>query len=131
MGAVILFDGECSLCNISVQFIIKRDPSGYFQFASLQSQVGQTLLKEHGIEPTVTSLVVFDADTYALKSSAVIQICKHLTQPWKLFTVFRFIPLSFRDFLYDLVSKNRKKIVRAEVKSCMLPTTELKKRFLD
>ena len=36
-AGIVLFDGECNLCNGSVQFIIKRDPNGYFRFASLLS----------------------------------------------------------------------------------------------
>ena len=43
--AIVLFDGICHLCTTSVQFIITRDPNGYFTFASLQSEVGRTLLR--------------------------------------------------------------------------------------
>ncbi|MFN5344027.1 MAG: DCC1-like thiol-disulfide oxidoreductase family protein, partial [Bacteroidota bacterium] len=32
---LILFDGECILCNKAVQFIIKRDTKEIFKFASL------------------------------------------------------------------------------------------------
>jgi predicted DCC family thiol-disulfide oxidoreductase YuxK len=46
--AIVLFDGICHLCTTSVQFIITRDPNGYFTFASLQSEVGRTLLEKHG-----------------------------------------------------------------------------------
>lgn len=45
MKSIILFDGDCNFCNQSVQFIINRDPKGYFQFASLQSELGKKLLK--------------------------------------------------------------------------------------
>jgi hypothetical protein len=34
-------DGVCSLCNWSVQFILRRDPDGYFRFAAMQSPIGQ------------------------------------------------------------------------------------------
>jgi predicted DCC family thiol-disulfide oxidoreductase YuxK len=34
---IILFDGDCSLCNNTVQFIIKHDPNKIYKFASLQS----------------------------------------------------------------------------------------------
>jgi predicted DCC family thiol-disulfide oxidoreductase YuxK len=37
--AIVLFDGVCHLCTSTVQFIIKRDPHGYFTFAALQSGV--------------------------------------------------------------------------------------------
>ncbi|MCH7761547.1 DUF393 domain-containing protein, partial [candidate division TA06 bacterium] len=43
---ILLFDGVCNLCNFSVRFTIKRDPNLKFLFASLQSAVGQKLLKQ-------------------------------------------------------------------------------------
>jgi len=30
---IIIFDAECSFCNASVNFIIKRDPKALFCFA--------------------------------------------------------------------------------------------------
>ena len=47
--AVVLFDGVCTLCTWSVQFILRRDPNGYFHFAALQSPIGQQLLHTHGL----------------------------------------------------------------------------------
>jgi predicted DCC family thiol-disulfide oxidoreductase YuxK len=40
-GGLILFDGQCSLCDSAVQFVFRRDPAAYFKFASLQSSLGQ------------------------------------------------------------------------------------------
>jgi predicted DCC family thiol-disulfide oxidoreductase YuxK len=34
---ILLYDGVCGLCNRLVQFILRRDRSGVFRFASLQS----------------------------------------------------------------------------------------------
>ena len=59
MQRVILFDGECNFCDSSVQFIIKRDPYEYFQFASLQSEIGGALTKKYGIPEEVDSLVIY------------------------------------------------------------------------
>ena len=36
--SIILFDGQCNVCNTFVQFVIRRDPAGKFQFAPLQSE---------------------------------------------------------------------------------------------
>ncbi|HEY0262517.1 MAG TPA: DUF393 domain-containing protein, partial [Chitinophagales bacterium] len=44
---IILFDGVCNLCNGFVQFVIKRDKNALFQFASLQSEIGQEMLQPH------------------------------------------------------------------------------------
>ena len=46
---ILLFDGVCNLCNASVQWVIRRDPKGIFRFAPLQSETGQSLLRQSGL----------------------------------------------------------------------------------
>ncbi|MBV7506582.1 thiol-disulfide oxidoreductase DCC family protein [Bacillus sp. sid0103] len=130
MDRIILFDGVCNLCNSSVQFIIKRDSAGYFKFASLQSQTGQTLLKKHGLNNDLNSFVLIENDKVYLKSSAALRVCSKLGTVWRIFSIFRFLPSFIRDFLYDIVAKNRYKWFGKE-ESCMLPLPEWKQRFLD
>lgn len=128
--AIILFDGECNLCNSSVQFIIKKDPEGYFQFASLQGKTGQKLLKKCNIYHEINSIVLIENDRFYTKSSAALKICKKLEGIWKLCAIFEVIPTFIRDFFYDIVAKNRYKWFGRK-ESCMVPTLTVKKRFLD
>jgi predicted DCC family thiol-disulfide oxidoreductase YuxK len=130
MKAIILFDGICNFCNSSVQFIIKRDPAGYFKFASLQSDTGQQLLKRYGVSKEIDSLIVIEEQKVYIKSKAALQICRKLTGFWRFFSILMVLPPIFRDFLYDRVAKNRYNWF-GKSDSCMLPTAEMKKRFLD
>ncbi|WHX98215.1 thiol-disulfide oxidoreductase DCC family protein [Neobacillus sp. DY30] len=130
MEAIILFDGICNLCNSSVQFIIKRDPTGYFKFASLQSETGQRLLQQYKVNKQIDSLVVIENQKLYMKSSAALQICRNLNGCWRLLSILRVLPPIFRDFLYDLIAKNRYNWF-GKMESCILPTEEMKKRFLD
>ncbi|MDQ0970914.1 putative DCC family thiol-disulfide oxidoreductase YuxK [Neobacillus niacini] len=130
MGAIILFDGVCNFCNSSVQFIIKRDPTGYFKFASLQSETGQQQLEKYGVSKEIDSLIVIEKQSVYIKSSAALQISRKLTGFWRFFSILRVFPPVFRDYLYDLVAKNRYNWF-GKRDSCMLPTAEMKKRFLD
>ena len=127
---IILFDGVCNLCNGFVQFIIKRDPKAKFKFASLQSPEGLSLLNKFGL-PTIDfdSLVYINGDNYLIKSNAGLAILKELEGFWKLFHVFIIIPKFIRDFFYDIISKTRYKIFGKRT-SCMIPTPEIKQRFL-
>ncbi len=50
---IILFDGVCNLCESSVQFVIKHDAKDQFRFVSLQSELGQQILKHIGINPNI------------------------------------------------------------------------------
>lgn len=45
---IILFDGNCNLCNGGVQFVLDFDKEGLFRFASLQSEAGKALLQRSG-----------------------------------------------------------------------------------
>jgi predicted DCC family thiol-disulfide oxidoreductase YuxK len=130
MERIILFDGVCNLCNKSVQFIIKRDSAGSFKFASLQGETGQFLLKRYGLKNDLNSFILIENNKGYLKSSAALRVCSKLGSTWPLLSVFRLLPPFFRDFLYDIVAKNRYKWFGKE-DSCMLPLPQWKERFLD
>jgi predicted DCC family thiol-disulfide oxidoreductase YuxK len=127
---ILLFDGVCNLCNYTVQFIIKRDPKGKFQFASLQSEIGKELLKKFNLpEGSLDSFVFIKGDKYFLKSSAGLRVLKELGGVWKLLYVFIIFPRPIRDFIYNIVAKTRYKIFGRQ-DTCMIPTPETTQRFL-
>lgn len=125
---IILFDGVCNLCTWSVQFIIKRDPKEQFSFASLQSDVGKSLLEKHHLSD-VNSVVLIKKNKCYLESNAALEICHHLSNSWKLLTILKIIPSFIRNPLYRYIARNRYKWFGKQ-ESCMLPTEEMKKRFL-
>lgn len=127
---VILFDGVCNLCNGAVQFVVKRDKKKMFRFASLQSESGQELLNKFNL-PTddFGSFVLITGDNYLIKSSAALNVLKGLGGLWQMFYAFIIVPKPLRDFVYDLVAKSRYKIF-GQNNTCMMPTPELRQRFL-
>ncbi|MGO4889209.1 thiol-disulfide oxidoreductase DCC family protein [Anaerobacillus sp. MEB173] len=128
--AIVLFDGICNFCNHSVQFIIHRDPHGYFQFASLQSEIGKKLIKDYNIPDDLNSLIVIEDNKYYVKSSAALRISKNLRGPWKIFYLFLIIPKPFRDMVYSFVANNRYQWF-GKSESCQIPSSEIRKRFLE
>jgi len=127
---IMLFDGVCNLCNGLVRFIIKRDKKGKFRFASLQSLEGQQRLKRFGlVKSEFESFVLISDNKYYLRSTGALKMLRELGGVWKAFYVFILIPRPVRDFLYDQIAKSRYKIF-GKRDSCMLPTPELKERFL-
>jgi predicted DCC family thiol-disulfide oxidoreductase YuxK len=128
---VILFDGECNLCNGFVGFVLPRDPAGRFKFASLQSPVGQKLLSGHALPTnTLDSVVLVERDRVYSRSTAVLRILRRLNRLWPLLYAFVVVPRPLRDAVYDFVARNRYRwFGRRE--SCLMPTPENRKRFLD
>ncbi|WP_336769728.1 thiol-disulfide oxidoreductase DCC family protein [Bacillus bombysepticus] len=129
MERIILFDGECNVCDRSVQFIIQRDPIGLFKFASLQSDIGQELLDKYNAPSDLNSFVLIENDKCYFKSSAALRVCKNLKGAWKLLYFFLVVPKPLRDYFYSIIAKNRYKWF-GKKDSCMLPSPEVRKRFL-
>jgi predicted DCC family thiol-disulfide oxidoreductase YuxK len=128
---IILFDGVCNLCDSAVQFIIKHDKKDVFRFVALQSELGISICKYLGISfSKMDSIILFDPGTaYFYKSSAVIEIGKSFGGFWKLSPVLRILPIFISDYIYDYVAKNRYNWY-GKKESCMIPTAELKAKFL-
>ena len=126
----ILFDGVCNLCNSSVNFIIDRD-RGAFKFASLQSSEAQNLLQKSGIDSRkLESIVLVENDAVYNKSTAALRIAGYLKGLWPVAKVFLILPRVIRDFLYDIIARNRYKWFGKQ-DACRIPTPELRHRFLD
>ncbi len=130
---IVLFDGVCNLCNSAVQFIIKRDKKNIFLFSALQSQATEQLLQQQGIKLNNTkqpeSIIVLSKGKCYDKSSAALIIAKHLGLFWSLMQVFWIIPKPLRDAVYMFISRNRYKWFGKQ-ESCMIPTPELKAKFI-
>lgn len=129
-GAVVLFDGVCNLCNGSVQFIIRRDPAGRFRFASLQSEAGQALLRRHGLDPEdLFSVILVEDGRVHSRSDAALRIAGGLSGGWRAAGALRVVPRPLRDLVYGLVARNRYRWFGRR-DACMIPTPELRARFL-
>lgn len=128
---ILLFDGVCNLCNSSVQYVIKRDKKDEFRFVALQSELGQKIVKHIGLaDKNIDSIILYvPGIAYYYKSSAVIEISKSIQGFFNYGMLFRILPTSLRDVVYDYVAKNRYKWYGKQ-ESCMIPTPELKAKFL-
>ncbi len=128
---IILFDGVCNLCNASVQFIIKRDQQAKFRFAALQSEFGQKILASQNLDTSeLRTFILVDGDKVHLRSTAALEVARRMNWPWKLLYAFIIVPRPLRDAIYNFISRNRYRWFGAQ-ESCMMPTPELRARFLD
>lgn len=128
---VVLFDGVCNLCNASVLFIIKRDPSSRLRFASLQSQYGQEQMKKFGLSTSaLNSVLLVKEGKLFQKSSAALEIARMLTGGWPLMYGFIIVPGFIRNWVYDWIARNRYAWF-GKKDECMIPTPELKARFIN
>lgn len=128
---VVLFDGVCNFCNYWVNFAIKHDRKKKLKFTTLQGETAKQLLPKYNINPTGLSSVIFiDNGNAYTQSSAALRICKYLNGGWKLFYGLFIVPKFIRDFFYNIIARNRYKWY-GKRNECMVPTPDLKERFLD
>jgi predicted DCC family thiol-disulfide oxidoreductase YuxK len=129
--AILLFDGECNLCNHAVQFVIARDPKAYYRFAALQSVAGQQLLEQYQLPRSqFDTIILIQNNQVYTKSTAALRIVRKLYRLWPYLYIFIMLPKLIRDPLYDWIARNRLKWFGRR-DSCMMPTPEMKMRFLE
>lgn len=129
---LILFDGVCNLCSNSVKYVIKRDKNNKFLFAPLQSEIGKTIISEFKIDiAKVDSILLYNPikNTIVSKSTAAIYVARTLGLPINLLAIFLIVPAFIRNWVYDYIAKNRYKWY-GKKDTCMIPTPELKAKFL-
>lgn len=128
---LILFDGVCNLCNNSVQFVIKHDKKNKFLFTALQGETAKAILKEFRIDSSkIDSIILYEPEKgVSLKSTAALKIASKLGFPINLLTVFLIVPGFIRNWVYDYIATNRYQWYGKQ-DNCMIPTPELKEKFL-
>ncbi|CQR53602.1 thiol-disulfide oxidoreductase DCC family protein [Paenibacillus riograndensis] len=128
--SVVLIDGVCHLCQGLVRFIIPRDPQGRILFAPLQSEISRKLTNDSGLVPgQLSTVVLLENGVCYTESAAVLRIARKLRFPWPAAYLLIIIPRPLRDALYRLVARNRYRWFGRD-EQCMVPTPEIRKRFL-
>ena len=127
---ILLFDGICNLCNSSVKFILRHDKREQFLFSSLQSDASKKLLLQYNVKKiTMDSIVLIEDGKVYQKSSAIIRICQLLHWPWAIFSIAKYLPISFRDKLYEMIASRRYSWF-GKKDTCMLMIPKYKNRFI-
>lgn len=127
---VVLFDGVCNFCNAGVNFIIRLDKKKYLRFAALQSEAGQRIREEFGIAGNeFDSFLLYHNGQIYKFSDAGLKVYGMLPWYWKWTQVFWLVPRFIRDAAYRFIARNRYRWF-GKKEECMIPSPELKERFL-
>lgn len=128
---IVVFDGQCLLCNGWVQFLLRHDRAQRIRFASIQSAAGQQLLARAGLQVEgLQTLLVIDGERSWQQTAAILRVLHAVGWPWRLAWVGWLVPAPLRDALYRWVARNRYRIWGRSA-TCMLPALEHAARFLD
>ena len=126
---ILFFDGVCGLCNWSIDFVLKRDRSGIFQFSPLQGETARILLQSADRDDLNTVVLLVENRTYR-KSAAVVRVLWQLSLFWRIVgTVLWLVPLPLRNLGYSFVASRRYGWF-GKKETCRLPTPAERTRFL-
>jgi len=113
-----------------MQFVYRRDKKNIFKFAWLQDEKSREILNWFDLHSeNVRTIILIDSETVFFKSSAFLKIVRFLRFPWPVLTVGYLLPRIFRDWIYDVVAKNRYRWF-GKKEQCLMPTGDLLNKFL-
>jgi predicted DCC family thiol-disulfide oxidoreductase YuxK len=127
---IILFDGVCNFCNGAVNFTIKRNKQNNIRFAALQSDAGRKLVQQYDLPADdMRSFLFIENGKVYNRSTAALRVCRYLKGLWPVCFGLMIVPSFIRNGIYDWIAKNRYKWF-GERQECMIPTPEVRARFL-
>ena len=133
---LILYDGMCGLCQRMVGFVLRRDAVGVFRFASLQSDLGRSLVERHGRDPGIleTFYILSNYQTPSPvllnRAEAALFYLKQIGGPWRAFGLLSVLPARVLNWGYSLIARNRYRVF-GRCDRCFIPDVEYRDRFLD
>ncbi len=118
---LVLYDGQCGLCNRSVRWLIERD-GGRLRYAPLQGPTAAAARARFPqIPETLESVVLVEGDRAYLRSKAFLRLARYLRWPWRLGRGLAWVPAALLDPLYRFIAKNRYRWF-GHYDECRLPT---------
>jgi len=136
---LVVFDGNCVLCNGWVRWLMRRDRGDRFRFAAFSTPAVGPLLERHGLTvgagEAPGTVVAFrfppGADEQLLvRVAAVEAMLRELPRPWPAVgAALGWVPGFLSDPAYRLVARWRYR-VWGRLESCPIPTVEERARFL-
>lgn len=113
---LVLFDGECGLCDRTVNFLLAEDTAQALRFAPLQGPTAAPLLRKHSLDAQpLRSVISVECEGAAneralVKSAAVAAALDSIGGLWRVSAwMMRLVPRPVRDAAYDFIAARRHK----------------------
>ena len=116
MPHLILYDGQCGLCDQVVRFLLLADKQGRFRFAPLDGKTAVTVLKSWFPEGKVPDTVIL-VEQYGeigeriwTRSDVIIRIGEILDGMYRGLLLMKLLPRPVRDGLYGMAARVRRSL---------------------
>ena len=135
-GPVVLFDGECPLCNRSVAFLARHDHAHRLRYAHLQGRFAAEHLTPElcsaARDGSVVLLEPEEGGRVSLRSAAVLRALAHTGTAWRPLAVLASVPgaVPLLNLIYAHVARKRDDWFGRH-DTCALPDPSFRARFMD
>jgi predicted DCC family thiol-disulfide oxidoreductase YuxK len=128
---VVIYDGECGLCDRFVSFVLAHDARAQFRFAPQQGDWARARLAEHdaGGLAASTVMVLTAQGQLLIRSTAVFHVLARLPWPWSMVAWLRVLPTGLTNAVYDQIARRRLRLF-GRLETCRLPTPSERSRFM-
>ncbi|HJZ40534.1 MAG TPA: DCC1-like thiol-disulfide oxidoreductase family protein [Bacteroidales bacterium] len=108
---VIIYDGDCALCQQAVRFLKTTDGPDGIHFISSSTEQSDDMLQVHRLSKDMTqrSVILIDKGRIYTKSTAVIKAMQRKQGIWRFAGILMIIPAFLRNLVYDFVADLRRK----------------------
>ena len=108
--SIVVFDGECNLCNGVVGWLLRFAPSDIFRFVAFQSTEGQSILKKYNFPlERLETVILLDEYGVNTRSDGFLKIVSSIPRWRVVAALLTYIPRIVRDTIYNVASRNRMK----------------------
>lgn len=127
---ILLIDGDCVLCNNSVNYLLQREKEPKLSFATLKSETGKAIIDYFEIPENVDSMVLVKNYSVHIKSCAALRLTLYMKGLWPILVVFVVIPPFLRNLVYDFIAK-RRYTKFGKTHNCALIDEKYRSRFFE
>ncbi|HSI84514.1 MAG TPA: DCC1-like thiol-disulfide oxidoreductase family protein [Candidatus Methylacidiphilales bacterium] len=136
---VLLFDGDCAMCNGFVQRFIAMDPTQALRYAPLQGSTAAEIFQRHGIRTQDSEKMLSgvrlvqnfrqENERVLAGSDAALTALSLTSGPARQLHALMFIPRFIREWVYNKIAQNRYRIA-GKMQQCAIPQPNQRHLFL-
>ena len=127
---LVIFDSDCNFCNSIVNILLKLDKNDELKYTSSDSDYTKGLIEEYGYNLDYSNTIGFirNGELFS-RSTAALRILRLLGFPFNILYILMIIPRSIRDYVYDVISKNRHRLIKGK-SMCIVPDSKTRAKFI-
>lgn len=124
---IIVFDGECLICNRFYKWVLRNDKKNVFMFTNIQSKFYS---ENSNIDKSKDSIIVITKNRILYDCDAIVYILKITKTQLVIRFIISIFPRFVSNFFYQIIARNRYDLF-GKKDTCYIPSKAELKRFIN